>query len=307
VGPDRDVRHVHEPLQGGVELAGAVELARAPALFRDLAQGLGRARRGWGRALGRLVLELVDAVAQARELREGRAEPPLLPGQRAVHGDGEGEVADGGREGGLRVEGERPARRQGRQEGPHDVGEGEQAGLARHPSATGRPSATARAATSSAMKGQTGKPRAPITWPSASTDSTRNACRASVSGSFRPRRLARRAEAVTRGRGRARRRPSASPATREPGPDEGDEGEEAGQAQKHAPHVPPHADVEDRVGGRAGIGHRGRQSARGDDSSGRPGRPRRPRPRDSAAVRSGEAVSPSAGPGAPASEGALHG
>ena len=131
VGAHREVGHVHDPLQRLVELARAVELPGTPALAGHLPQRLGRARRRRGGA-GGLVVELLDAVLEPRELGQRRAEPALLARESAVHGEGEGEVAEGRGEDRLRVERRRPARRQRGEERAHGVGEREQRGLPGH-------------------------------------------------------------------------------------------------------------------------------------------------------------------------------
>ena len=129
-GPETaSVGHVHEALQRVVELARAVELPRAPALVRHLPQGLGRARRRRGGA-GGLVVELVDPVLEPGELGEGRGEPPLLAGERAVHGQDEGDVADGRGERRLAVEGGAPPGGSGGSSGRR-VGEREERGQRR--------------------------------------------------------------------------------------------------------------------------------------------------------------------------------
>ena len=68
--------------------ARAVALSGAAALPGHLPQGLGRARRR-RRGAGGLVVQLLDPVLEPGQLGERRAEPPLLAGERAIHGEGE--------------------------------------------------------------------------------------------------------------------------------------------------------------------------------------------------------------------------
>ena len=96
VGLEGHPGHAHDAAQGLVELGRAVELPRAPALLGDLLQGVGRAVGGDG--LVALVFQLIDAVAQLRELGQGFAEALLLALEGAVDGQHEGAVAEAGRE-----------------------------------------------------------------------------------------------------------------------------------------------------------------------------------------------------------------
>ena len=89
----------------------------------------------------------------ARELGEGRAEPALLAGERAVHGERQGEVAEGGGERRLQIEG---AGRGAAAAGAATSAIARSVACAATPSATGRPSAigaTPPAASSAATPG----------------------------------------------------------------------------------------------------------------------------------------------------------
>jgi hypothetical protein len=259
VGPDREVGHVHEALQGVVQLARAVELPGTPALPGHLPQGLGRARGGRGSA-GGLVVQLVDAVPEAGELGEGRAEPPLLPGEGSVHGEGEREVAEGGGEGGLAVEGRRAARRQRWQERAHRVGDGQERGL------PGHPEHHRQALRHRERRDQQGHER-PHREAAHPDHLPQGVDREHEEGVERERlRQLPPAEAGEEGGGRDAQAEEQRVGDLEPprGPgrertDEGDSRQHPGHAEEHLPRAPPHADVEDGVFRGGGFGHEGGQ------------------------------------------------
>ena len=255
----REVGHVHDPLQRIVELARAVELPGAPALAGHLPQGLGRAGRRRGDA-GGLLVELLDPVLEPRELGERRAEPALLARERAVDGEGEGEVADRGGEGRLPVERRSPARWQRGEERADGVREREQRGLPGH-------GERHRKALGDGQRGHEQRHERPdreAPHPDHLADGVHREDEEALQGE-RLRQLPP-AQAGEESGGRhaeaeEERVPGLQPAGRPGGerPEERDERQRPGKAEQHLAGAPPHADVQDRVGGRAGIDHGGGQ------------------------------------------------
>ncbi len=262
VRPHREVGHVHDPLQGQVELARAVELPGPSTLARHLPQGLGRARGRRGGAV-RLLVELLDPVLEPGQLGEGRAEAALLARERAVDGEGEGDVRGRGGQGRLPVERRRACGRQRREERAHGLREREQGRLRGH-------AERHREALGDGQRGHEQGHERPHGEAARADHLAEGVHREHEEGlqGERLRQLAA-AEAGQERRGRhaeaeqdriRRLQPVGRPPAERP--HEGDEGERPGQAEQHLAGAPTHADIQDRVGGGAGIDHGGGQRPR---------------------------------------------